>query len=393
MRIFILLSRIPWPLEKGDKLRAYHQIRCLSAKHEIILCALNTDRKADKQQAFKALQPYCRSINFIDLGICGQAVNLVKAWFSGRPLQSGYFYSASAQRSIRSLISEYKPDLLYGQLLRVAEYLRPFQLPKALDYQDVFSMGMLRRLEVAPWYQKPFLRTEYRRLSRYEASMFECFDVKTIISKPDRDLIPHEKREEIMIVPNGVDHGFFKPQDQIKTNDVVFTGNMAYPPNVNAAEFLIRDIMPLVWQKLPKTTVLLAGATPDPKLRAFASEKVKVSGWLNDIREAYASSAVFIAPMRIGTGLQNKLLEAMSMKIPCITTPIANNALGGTEGEHLLIGTTAAELAGHIISLLNDRQQADQIANNGFIFVHGNYNWESATGRLSSRFEELVQSK
>jgi glycosyltransferase involved in cell wall biosynthesis len=97
--------------------------------------------------------------------------------------------------------------------------------------------------------------------------------------------------------------------------------------------------------------------------------------------------------MRIGTGLQNKLLEAMSMKIPCITTPIANNALGGTEGEHLLIGTTAAELAGHIISLLNDRQQADQIANNGFIFVHGNYNWESATGRLSSRFEELVQSK
>lgn len=393
MRIFILLSRIPWPLEKGDKLRAFHQIRCLSARHEIILCALNTDRKADKQQAFKALQPYCRSINFIDLSIWGQAVNLMKAWISGRPLQSGYFFNSSARRSINSLISEYKPDLLYGQLLRVAEYLRPYKLPKALDYQDVFSMGMLRRLEVAPWYQKPFLRTEYRRLGRYEASMFECFDLKTIISKPDRDLIPHDQREQIIIVPNGVDHGFFKPQEQAKTNDVVFTGNMAYPPNVNAAEFLIRDIMPLVWEKRPNTSVLLAGATPDPKLRAFASEKVKVSGWLNDIREAYASSAVFIAPMRIGTGLQNKLLEAMSMQLPCITTPIANNALGGTEGEHLLIGATAADLAGHIINLLNDEQQADRIARKGFTFVHGHYNWESATDKLSIKFEELIQSQ
>ncbi len=391
MRIFILLSRIPWPLEKGDKLRAFHQIRCLSYEHEIILCALNTDRNADKQKAFKALQPYCRSVNFIDLGLWSQGVNLLKSWIAGRPLQSGYFYGSRAHRRIKNLIMEYKPDVLYGQLLRVAEYLRHSDLPKALDYQDVFSVGMLRRLEVAPWYQKPFLRTEYRRLSRYETDMFDAFDLKTIISKPDRDLIPHPGKEEIMIVPNGVDQDFFRPMNGAKETDVVFTGNMAYPPNVNAAEYLVCEIMPLVWAKRPQTKVLLAGATPDLRVRALASEKVKVSGWLDDIRHAYSGASLFIAPMRIGTGLQNKLLEAMSMQLPCITTPIANKALGGSPGKHLLVGTDATELANHILELLGQPEFSERIAKDGYSFVLENYNWEHATAKLADRLNNLAE--
>ncbi len=98
--------------------------------------------------------------------------------------------------------------MLYGQLLRVAEYLRKENTPKTLDYQDVFSMGMKRRLEIASWLMKPFLMTEYNRLQKYEYEIFEDFDLKTIISEPDRDLIPHPKRKEILVIPNGVDHDF-----------------------------------------------------------------------------------------------------------------------------------------------------------------------------------------
>jgi glycosyltransferase involved in cell wall biosynthesis len=390
MKIFVLLSRIPWPLEKGDKLRAYNQVRCLAKQNEIILCALNTDPNADKQKAFKALQPYCRSINFIDLGQIGIATNLVKAWINGKPLQTGYFYNRKAHHRINHLLDEYQPDIIYGQLLRVAEYIRHSSLPKAIDYQDVFSMGMKRRFDVAPFFMKPFFKMEYKRLSIYEAAIFDDFPIKTIISKPDRDLIPHKKRKQIIIVPNGVDHDFFKPLQADKKYDIVFTGNMAYPPNVNAAEFLVKEIMPLVWKKQSNIRLMLAGATPDKRVRVLQSEKVYVSGWMDDIRNAYASSRFFIAPMQIGTGLQNKLLEAMSMRLPCITTPLANAALEGVHGKELLIGTTASELAENILLLVNNKETAARIADSGYEFVHQKYDWAKATSLLENEMKAFI---
>ncbi|PKP53081.1 MAG: glycosyltransferase [Bacteroidetes bacterium HGW-Bacteroidetes-1] len=391
MKIFVLLSRIPWPLEKGDKLRAYHQIKELAKKNEIVLCALNSDPKADKQRAFKALQPFCRSINFIDLPFHGIIFNLLRAWVFGKPLQTGYFYNSKAERKVKRLILHHQPDVLYGQLLRVAEYLRHNSLPKVLDYQDIFSQGMFRRFQVASLFLKPFLRAEYLRLKSYEADVFDDFDIKTIISFPDRDLIPHSDRDKILVVPNGVDHDYFKPIEVEKKYDIVFTGNMAYPPNVNAAEFLAEEIMPLVWKVLPQTMILIAGATPDKKVRNLASDRIHVSGWLDDIRMAYAESRVFIAPMRIGTGLQNKLLEAMSMKLPCVTTVLANDALKGLNGEELFVGENASELADFIIQLLKNEGKANLIAQNGYDFVHRHFDWASSIRKLEQSLQSIIE--
>lgn len=393
MKIFVLLSRIPWPLEKGDKLRAFNQVKQLSKKHEIVLCALNTYRKADKQAAFKALQPYCVSVTFVDLSWSGILLNLLKAWLNGKPLQSGYFYSQRAARKIEKLLQQHQPDLIYGQLIRVAEYIRHARQPKAIDYQDVFSMGMKRRMQVSAWLAKPFFLAEYLRLQRYEAAIFNDFDIKTIISEPDRFLIPHPKRDEILIVPNGVDQDFFKPMSAEKKYDLVFTGNMAYPPNVNAVEFLANDIMPLVWKTRPETQLLIAGATPDAKVRAAASKNIIVSGWMDDIRDAYASSKVFIAPMRIGTGLQNKLLEAMSMELPCITTSLAKKALLANDKEDILVADDAVGLAKHILNLLSNKSLANQLAINGHRLVLQHYDWEAATAGLESAMAQLLNEK
>jgi len=391
MKIFVLLSRIPWPLEKGDKLRAYNQIKQLAAGNEIILCALNSDPKADKQAAFKALQPYCRSVNFIDLSGIGIGLNLIWAWLSGKPLQTGYFYNANAAGKIHKLIKQHKPDVLYGQLLRVAEYIRYEKLPKALDYQDIFSKGMQRRFEIAPWLLKPFFKMEYTRLMHYEAAVFDDFELKTIISLPDKILIPHPDRDKILVVPNGVDHDFFKPIETTKKFDLVFTGNMAYPPNVNAAEYLALEILPLVWEKFPDTKLLIAGATPDKKVKALASDRIIVSGWMDDIRMAYAESKVFIAPMRIGTGLQNKLLEAMSMLLPCVTTTLANGALGAVDREELIVGNDPCELANAVIFLLSEEENAKKIAKKGYDFVHRNFDWKSSTNLLEASLKDISQ--
>ena len=388
MKIFVLLPRIPYPLEKGDKLRAYNQVKQLSKQNEIVLCALN-DKKVDEQKAFQALQPYCSSITFIKITKLQILFGLIRAFFKGWPLQCGYFYNRKAAKKVDALIAKHQPDILYGQLVRVAPYIRHKKIPKAIDYQDVFSYGIKRRRDIANFLAKPVFNMEYKRLCRYEAAVFDEFDIKTIISAPDRDLIPHPKKDEILIIPNGVDHDYFKPLQQEKRYDIVFTGNMSYPPNVNAVAYMADEIMPIVWKSLPEAKLYIAGATPDPKVKKAASDRIIVSGWLDDIRDAYAQSRVFIAPMRIGTGLQNKLLEAMSMDLPAITTPLANASLGAKPDVEIMVGSNAEELANHIITLLTDKEKATQIAQAGFDFTNRVYDWGKATEILEKEMEQF----
>lgn len=379
MKIFVLLPRIPYPLEKGDKLRAFNQIKQLAKRNEIILCALNDNKKVNEQDAFHALQPYCQSINFIKITKPQIGLGLVRAFFKGLPMQCGYFYNRKAAKKVNALIAKHKPEMLFCQLLRTAEYIRHKEIPKTIDYQDIFSYGMKRRADVASFVTRPIYNMEYRRLCRYEAAIFDDFDVKTIISAPDRDLFPHEHRNDILIVPNGVDHERYHPMDCEKKYDLVFTGNMSYAPNVNAVEYLANEILPIVWKTLPEVKMYIAGATPDPRVKKCANEKIIVSGWLDDIRTAYAESRVFIAPMRIGTGLQNKLLEAMSMRLPAITSPLANASLGAKPNEEILVGSNAQEMAQHIVTLLTDKEKADRLAQAGFDFTNHVYDWGKAT--------------
>lgn len=392
MKIFVLLPRIPYPLEKGDKLRAFNQIKQLAKHNDIILCALNDNPRVDEQLAFQALQPYCQSINFIKITKLQIMLGLIRAFLMGLPMQCGYFYNKKSARKIDQLIAKHQPEMLYGQLLRVAEYIRHKDLPKALDYQDVFSYGMKRRRDIANFLTRPVYNMEYKRLCRYEAAIFDDFDVKTIISEPDRDLIPHPKKDGILIIPNGVDHDFFKPQQQEKKYDIVFTGNMSYAPNVNAVDYLANEILPLVWKRLPEAKMYIAGASPDPKVKKAASNRIIISGWLDDIRDAYAQSRVFIAPMRIGTGLQNKLLEAMSMRLPAITSPLANASLGAKPDEEILIGSNAEEMAQHIITLLTDKEKAERIAQAGYNFTNRVYDWGKATAIMEHAMTQQLNN-
>jgi polysaccharide biosynthesis protein PslH len=375
MKIFVLLPRIPYPLEKGDKLRAFNQIKYLSASHEIHLCALN-DAEIHPD-AVQALKPFCKTIHFLYLPPSDRLINLFLTLFSRKPFQVGYFFNKRNYRKINRLIEEIKPDRIYCQLVRVAEYLKDQKIKKTIDYQDVFSKGIERRISLAPFFMKPVLRTEYNRLVRYEAEVFDLFDNKVIISQPDKELIRHPRKNEIVVIPNGVDLEYYKPMEREKEYDLLFTGNMGYPPNINSVIFLVTKILPEVYKKIPGIKVLVAGANPSLKVMSLKSENVNVTGWVKDMRECYAKAKIFIAPMQIGTGLQNKLLEAMAMKLPCITSELANSALCAINGKEIITGNSPEDYASQIISLLNDPQKANQLGDNGYHFVLKNYDWNT----------------
>jgi polysaccharide biosynthesis protein PslH len=382
MRIFFLLPRVPYPTEKGDKLRAFHQIKQLSRNHEIIICALNDG--VLHNDAIQVLSKYAKAVHVIPVSRITVVSSLVHALFTGKPLQVGYFYNKGAAKKIRALIKEYKPDHIFCQLIRVAEYVKDEPVAKTLDYQDVFSKGVERRMATASFPMKFFLRLEYRRLLKYEHDIFGKCTNRIIISEPDRDLIPHPDREKIVVVANGVDTEFFRPVDHLKEYDLVFTGNMAYPPNINAAEFLVNRILPIVTKQKSDIRLLIAGASPQMRVLVLKSPQVEVSGWVPDMRDCYAGARIFIAPMQLGTGLQNKLLEAMAMKVPCITSPLANQALRAREGEEILVADTPQAYADLILSLLNDPALSERIGQNGYSFVKRNYSWENETRKIES---------
>lgn len=381
MKIFVLLSRFPYPLEKGDKLRAFHQIEELSKNHQIVLCALS-DSKVDKK-SIKKLAEFCSDIEIIHLAKWKIYLNLVyQLIFTQKSLQVAYFYNNSAQKKINKLLKKHQPDHIYCQLIRVAEYVRKSKIKKTLDYMDALARGMERRVENAPFYLKPFLKIETTRLKRYEHFIFKDFDNHTIISEQDRDLIVNAQNHKIEVVRNGVDYSRFKYKELEKKYDLIFTGNMGYPPNVNSVLYLVNEIMPLIWKTNPNINLVIAGANPHRKVLDLKSDKVIVTGWVKDITPYYLQSKVFIAPMQIGTGLQNKLLEAMAMKLPCITSTLANNALGAEHNNNILIGNKPEEYSEHVLTLLTNTVLAKNIAQQGYLFVTNNYTWPGTTSIL-----------
>ncbi len=145
---------------------------------------------------------------------------------------------------------------------------------------------------------------------------------------------------------------------------------MGYPPNVDAAEYLAKEILPQVKKAISRCPIATCRRNTDPACKKnLENESVVVTGWVDDIRQCYAQAKIFIAPMRIGTGLQNKLLEAMAMKIPCITSPLAFSALNAKKNEDILVGENVEEFSNLIVNLLNDNTLSAKLAEAGYQFV------------------------
>ena len=384
-KIIIITSRFPFPLDKGDKLRIYHQIRYISTHNDIYLIALNTEKYISKE-CFDELKKYCKQINIIKINLLTRCYNLIKAFISNKPLQVGYFYSKKAQGEIDSIISNIQPDWCYSQLIRTAEYTKN-KNNNVIDYMDALSKGIERRVKKFPLFLQPLIKREFYITKKYEIDILNKFKKQIIITANDRDYINHEKRELINIISNGVDTNYFRPRPtKLKTYDIVFVGNMNYPPNIVAAVYLCEKILPIIEKQYKICKVLIGGTNPHNKVKRLANKNITISGWVKDIRETYRAGKIFVAPMFIGTGLQNKLLEAMAMGIPSITTTLANNALLANKSQ-IIIANNHIEFANACVKILKNKNIADNLSNEGLKFVRKKYDWNKINNDLNLIFK------
>lgn len=384
MRLVILTSRFPWPLEKGDKLRIYHQLRYLSEHFDIRLISIVD--KSPSQEAIDAIKPFCDSIELHTIPVWQRVVSAGYHWLNGMPAQIGYFYSPAVKRKIYQSIIDFQPDRIYCQLIRVSEYVKTLPFVKVLDYMDTFSSGMKRQAKVRKGLKRLFYAREAKLTANYERKVFGYFDETTIISDRDRLDLPLLSKDAVSVIANGIDTSFFQPDGRTPQYDVAFVGNLGYKPNEEAVLTL------LDWYRKAKykgaVSVLIAGARPTPAILAIDEPGWHIAGWMEDIRDAYLDAKLFVAPLTIGSGLQNKLLEAMSCAKPCLTSSLVNDSIGATDGQEMILIDSFQKFQDELNKILDDPIRQKRIGENGRNFVLNHYQWETFNAELTQLIKD-----
>ena len=379
MKLLMILSRVPYPLDKGDKLRAYHQIKNLLAENlNLTICCLHFGKVPLEHQ--EHLQSLGGQWHFISLSYWRAATQLCFHLFTRLPFQVALFYQKKAHREIKDIISENAPDHIWVQLVRTSEYAKQeVSIKKSIDYMDALGNGIQKRTLQAKGIMKLLWKEESERLIRYENIIWNYFDHHFIISEKDAQQINSPQPSKWTILNNGIDFDFFQRTSPHLGNKIVFIGNMAYPPNIDAALYLAKEIMPLVWQKNPQIPLIIAGADPDPSIQHLSSKLITVTGRMDDIRKAYEEAAMLVAPMRLGTGMQNKILEALCMEIPVITTDIAAEAFESNIKSTLIKANTPQDLADMIIQHYYPDSPAHSVLREAVVTKH---NWKTIIQNL-----------
>ena len=389
MRIAVILPRFPYPLEKGDKLRAYHQIKALAAEVEVNLIALSHESVSEASKA--ELSNYCKSMKILSISKLRLLINLILGVFRSMPLQVSYFYSRSKKKAIDNILDDLNVDVIYTQLTRTMLYTQHRPEKKVIDLMDAFSYGMAKRSINASWLWKRIYRRESNLLKAMEEQYIKAFDAITIISDQDKLRVPHLNTTDITVVRNGVDVDAYNKAHITPTYDLVFVGNMGYTPNIDAALYIVNRVIPAYRDKFGQTLTLnIVGARPSKLVLELESDYVNVTGWVEDIVAEYQSGKLFLAPIFHGIGQQNKVMEAMLCEVPClVSSEVAApfNSLGDTK---LLVADTVDEYVDTIYQVLNDKIEIPLLVNTAKQAICQNYNWETQTTPLIQIMQNLV---
>ena len=382
MKILVALSRFPWPTDKGDKLRAWHQLLGLASEHEVhVFCLSDEPVHPD---ALQKAESVFASVRIFYLKPLSFYMRLLLNISRKTPYQVAYFSDKKAIASFHSWFQELRPDAVFCQLARMAEFCRSLKgTRKVLDYQDAFSKGLERRLLHEAWWKRFIIASEFKRLKAYEEEIFSDFDACTMISRQDAEMIRHPQNTAFHIIPNGVDTDYYKPEPRARTLDLLFTGNMQYEPNVNCVVYVVEQVLPLLANEFPHIQFVAAGKNPASELRRFHSRNLQLTGWVDDLRSYYQQTRLFVAPMQIGIGMQNKILEAMSMGLPVITSSLANNAIGAEHGKEVWIADSPEKVAQAIAYLLNNTELALTIGQNARKRMVDEFSWSKQNARLN----------
>lgn len=392
LRILYVTNGFPYPLTSGY-LRHYFLIRELSRVHQITLFSV-VGRGFLRQHA-DAMAPYVDQVQtFMATRRGGSRLRKVaeRLRAAGRGGAELRAMRAAVEDAVRT--RRYDAIVLSGK--PTYDAIDGLTLPPIVaDMCDATSMRLRGQLPYVNLLRRVVLWVDYRRVVRAERAIVGKTDHLLFASARDREAIVGGPTSRATVLPNGVDVDFWKRSStRLGVDTMVFTGAMNYPPNADAALFLIREILPLVRCTVPGARALIVGHSPTRALLKVAHRPgVRVTGFVDDVRPLLEEATVFVAPVRFAAGIQNKLLEALSMELPAVVSRLAADGLRTEDGSGPPVETaeTPEEYAEAICRQFAERRQHARPASEGRVYVEQAFNWASSGGTLNRILEAAVR--
>jgi len=398
MRILNITNQVPYPAVSGAPLRTYNMLRRLAREHEVYLAAFTeTDEHND---GLANLLQTCREVVTVRRKSLKQSMHFGKILTSllhGEPPETRLSFSEDLAREIQDLVNRVNFDIVLIEHGSMGLYLEA--LPAKLRKKAVWVLHDIdfdKFMRIANITQRKGAKARAwihaKMMKRWQPQFASQFRYCVTVSEPDRKLLLSANGNlRVCVSPNGVDTNHYRPlPDETTAAEILFVGNMGYEPNADAAVYFCREVLPLVRREVPDVKVWIVGIDPGPSVTRLGGDKVFITGAVPDVRPYYKRSRVCIVPLRAGSGTRLKILEAMALGRPVVSTSIGCEGLNATEGENLLIADDSKRFAEQIVRLLTDSEFRAGITQNARQFVTALYDWDVIAERLMNDFRQFA---
>lgn len=399
MRLLYVSTWFPYPPDNGARTRAYNLLRQLAGVHEVHLVTFMPT--ATNERHLPYLRALCPSVQVVRRDpFRRDPVRALLGYFSTRPRGLASTYSREMMATVSAAIQEQRFDAVIASTVVVAPYaLAQRQCRKILEEQNFLTRMMWERYKRQ---HDPLRRLvawlTWRKSARYETLLFRQFDAISMVSEVDRaavvDLMP-DLWQRVSVIPNGVDLEYYSLSGEAPLpNTLIYSGPLVHNANLDAMNYFLREILPAIQAELPDVSLTITGLMDGVSVRSLPlSDRVTLSGYVDDIRPLVRRSWACVVPLRIGGGTRLKLLEALALGTPVISTTKGAEGLGLTPGREVLVADDPAAFAAETVRLLRDRSLRDELAKRGRALVEREYSWDSVGSRLNALLDATAASE
>jgi len=392
--LLLLIHRIPYPPNKGDKIRSYHLLKHLARDYRVHLATFVDD--PDDWQHVPTVEKMCASSHFAALNPLLARVRSMKALVKNRSLSLDYYRDATLERWVDQTVAAHKIQRVLVFSSAMAQYADKYpDARRVVDFCDVDSDKWRQYAEKKSWPMSWLYRHEARQLLSYERQVAREYDASLFVSAPEADLfrqLAPESDARIGFFSNGVDTDYFSPDcagaSPFKEGEraIVFTGAMDYWPNVDAVQWFASEVFPTLRERFANLRFYIVGARPASAVQALGQQPgIVVTGTVPDVRPYIAHARVAVAPLRIARGIQNKVLEAMAMATPVVVSPQALEGIDAEPGTELVLAEDAAGFVRAVCELRS--AQNTPMGRAARARVERQYSWPSNLSCIGERLE------
>jgi sugar transferase (PEP-CTERM/EpsH1 system associated) len=395
VNVLLLSPWFPWPPFGGALTRVFETARHLAQRHRVTLLAPVS--RPPEAEDVATLKTFCADVVAVPVSDQSGAIlgRLARGLLRGMPLIQGLHYDANLARHLRRLTSVNAYDVIHVEHSFMAPYMSAVsvRLPakKILSMHNVESLRFRREMNTATWGpRKLALSGDYHLFGSWEGRAVRGFDAIAAVSPAEQEWVrEHAPDAEVALVPNGVDVDYFKTAGNTAIHrSIVFPGLMNYPPNVDAVKWFCGAVLPLVLRRHPDVKFSIVGDKPLSAVRALARRgRVEVTGRVPDARPYMDSAAAVVVPVRSGAGTRLKILEAMAMRRPVVSTTQGAESLDVVHGVNILIADTPEDFANHVCALLSDPGLGDRLGRAGRRLVETTYDWRLCFHQLDALYD------